>query len=1186
MSTRTTRVLYDLVARDRASRTFGQVGASATRLSRQGAGAGAALAKGLKVGAVAAAGLGFSVLKASGDFEKSMNQVRAVSGATGKDFQDLRGQAKELGKTTKFSASQAADGMGFLAMAGFKAHDIMAAMPGVLNLASAGNMDLATSADIASNILTGYGYKAKQTGKIVDVLAKTFTSTNTDLQQLGDAFKYAGPVAHSAGLKFEESAAAIGLMGNAGIQASLAGTSLRGAITRLLAPTDKIQAALDKLGVKVVDSHDKMLPLADIIDQLGKKGATTSDLMTIFGQRAGPAMAALIGQGAPALRKLTTQLEHAGGTADKIAKTQMKGLNGELTSLTSAWEGLMIQIGDTGVLTAATKAVGGVTSALRGLTGFIGKRGVPAVKIFAHTLSGLIPVGSIKSRISQVRSLVSDFVSGLSGTKSPTPRAPIDKFPTTVLGRLTGSPHLGSGMTSPLGGAGAPLQSQPHYGSGQVAPSNGRIAGTSMLSPHGGSGLAAPLIKATKAPPMSAAKKLGQQLRDSISKGISAVDWGKVGGALGKALIGALGKGFDFAKWLGKVLGKTDWLSLGKKVGAAAIPFIIGFVNNLFAPLFSGKFWKKHWKDVLLFAVSIIPVGRIAGLLGKVFAHIPILRLFGPLLKAIEKFGGLMEKGLGRLLKPVGKFGRAVWDGIVEGFTKVFPRAAGSIGRLLGRAALNILGYAGRFAAAGERLIKGLGAGILQVGRQIGKWIGQITGWLVKPFAQSGKWLYRGGRSLVRGLMRGIVAVAKGIGGFVYRWMIRPVVNGFKTAGSWLYSGGRAVVGGLNRGIVAVAKGIGSFVYRWVIRPVVNGFKTAGSWLLSAGRSLISGLQRGVASIAKGIGDWTITHVVRPITSRFSQAGSWLTSAGRHLLSGLKNGIVGAIRGIGHWVKSHIVDPVVNAVKHFFGIHSPSTVFAELGGHLTAGLLKGMATTGGKAIAHLVFGDLPHALSHIVSKGLVSLSHLPKKAAAALGKVGGALSGVSPGASGAMALGAQIAMNRYGWTGDQWKALRTLWMGESGWNYQAKNPSSGAYGIPQALPASKMATAGSDWRTNPATQIKWGLSYIKRTYGSPANALATWMSRSPHWYDSGGYLPQGMSLVMNGTGRKEPTAVFTREQWDTLHALAAGGGGAVEVRVFIGDRELRDIVRVETAPMIRASEQATSHRQKVGRRVG
>ena len=314
------------------------------------------------------AAVGTAAVVAGASFEKSMNKVRAVSGATGSDFTAMSDTAKELGRTTAFSASQAADGMSFLAMAGFEANDIVSAMPGVLNLAAAGQMDLAEAADIASNVLTGFGKGADELDSAVDVMAKTFTSANTSLGQLGEAMSYVAPIAASAGADFEETSAAIGLLGNAGIQGSRAGTSLARVMSILTMNSSKTAGELQRLGVSALDSSGNLLPLNDIIRQLEDSGATTADIMSIFGQRAGPAMAALISQGSDALTELTGDLEASGGTAEEIADTQMEGLAGSMLRLKSAFEGAMIAIAESGVLDALTKIVESAAGALSKFT--------------------------------------------------------------------------------------------------------------------------------------------------------------------------------------------------------------------------------------------------------------------------------------------------------------------------------------------------------------------------------------------------------------------------------------------------------------------------------------------------------------------------------------------------------------------------------------------------------------------------------------------------------------------------------------------------------------------------------------------------------------------------------------------------------------------------------------------------
>ncbi|MFJ4768462.1 peptidoglycan DD-metalloendopeptidase family protein [Streptomyces uncialis] len=171
---------------------------------------------------------------------------------------------------------------------------------------------------------------------------------------------------------------------------------------------------------------------------------------------------------------------------------------------------------------------------------------------------------------------------------------------------------------------------------------------------------------------------------------------------------------------------------------------------------------------------------------------------------------------------------------------------------------------------------------------------------------------------------------------------------------------------------------------------------------------------------------------------------------------------------------------------------------------------------------------------------------------------------------------ARAILGNYGWSDTQWPALKRLWEEESNWRWNARNPTSGAYGIPQSLPAEKMASAGSDWRTSYATQVRWGLDYIKNRpdYGSPSKAWQMWQSRSPHWYDDGGYLPPGLNLVANGTGKPEP--VLTSQQWSDIRAAKAGGPTEIhaDVTVYVGDREITDIVRTEV--VARESATATS----------
>jgi TP901 family phage tail tape measure protein len=338
------------------------------------------------MGLAAAAGIR-SVLQSGAEFQGSMNQVRAVTGATGATFDEMSGQARELGASTKFSAGEAADAMYFLASAGFSTSETMSALPGVLQLAAAGNMDLATTADIASNVLAGYGMEVGELGRVNDVLAATFQSTNTNISQLGEAMKYVAPVASEAGMEFEEAAAALGLLGNAGIQGSMAGTTLRGIITGLIAPTGEAADILARLGINAQDSSGQLLPMADILDQLAGSGITAGEIFQIFGERAGPGLQVLLREGGDALRDLTDNGLNSAGTAAEVAAIQMEGLQGAVTELGSAWEGLKIALFEAGAGDFAEGLVRNLTSVVQAL-----EAAPPAAQTAVMGIGGVVAV--------------------------------------------------------------------------------------------------------------------------------------------------------------------------------------------------------------------------------------------------------------------------------------------------------------------------------------------------------------------------------------------------------------------------------------------------------------------------------------------------------------------------------------------------------------------------------------------------------------------------------------------------------------------------------------------------------------------------------------------------------------------------------------------------------------------------
>lgn len=225
----------------------------------------------------AVAGVGAAAIKTTADFDESMSNVSAISGATGEDFDRLRDKAREMGAETKFSASEAADAMSYMAMAGWKTDDMLNGISGIMNLAAASGADLATTSDIVTDALTGMGYTAADAGRLADVMAAASSNANTNVEMMGETFKYVAPVCGSLGYSMEDTALAVGLMANSGIKASQAGTQLRAAITNMVKPTESMEGVMNELGIEIANEDGSMKSLDETLKILRESFAVTTE---------------------------------------------------------------------------------------------------------------------------------------------------------------------------------------------------------------------------------------------------------------------------------------------------------------------------------------------------------------------------------------------------------------------------------------------------------------------------------------------------------------------------------------------------------------------------------------------------------------------------------------------------------------------------------------------------------------------------------------------------------------------------------------------------------------------------------------------------------------------------------------------------------------------------------------------
>lgn len=361
------------------------------------------------------------LLSAGVDFDAQMSKVQALTRLekTSADYAMLRAQALELGASTMFSATEAAQGQAFLAMAGFDPKAIKGAMPGLLDMAKAGDLDLGRTADISSNILSAFGIDPNKMGSVADTLTKVFTTSNVNLEMLGNTMSYVGPVARAAGVDLETTAAMAGLLGNVGIQGEKGGTAMRAMLLRLSAPTGGAAKMLDKLKVKTRDAQGNvrnvMEVLADLAKQTEKMGSAQKleALKTIFGEEPAAAMTELLSQaGSGGILEYLNKVRDSAGAAGKTAGIMADNLTGDLDEMSSTWEDVRISLFDANqgeirawaqTITAGIRSVGDWFKANPVAAQWLVRLVVGFAALTAITGALLIPLGLIVAKTMAMR---------------------------------------------------------------------------------------------------------------------------------------------------------------------------------------------------------------------------------------------------------------------------------------------------------------------------------------------------------------------------------------------------------------------------------------------------------------------------------------------------------------------------------------------------------------------------------------------------------------------------------------------------------------------------------------------------------------------------------------------------------------------------------------------------------------
>lgn len=394
-------------------------------------------------------GVGVAAVKTAADFDSAMSQVAAVSGATGKDFDALRSKAREMGSKTKFSATEAAEAMNYMAMAGWKTEDMLGGIEGVMNLAAASGEDLATTSDIVTDALTAFGLSAKDSGHFADILAAASSNANTNVSMMGETFKYCAPIAGALGFSAEDTAEAIGLMANAGIKSSQAGTALRTIMNNLAGDVKISGKAIGDVTIVTTNADGSMRDLSDILaDCRSAFGNLTESekaqaAESLVGKNAMSGFLALMNAGEGDIEKLSSAIDNCDGSAEKMAMTMQDNLAGQLTILKSQLQELAISFGD--ILMPAIRSI---VSKLQGFVDKLNgmdegtKRTVVTIALLVASIGPLLII--IGTTISKIGVAMQGFVKLANG---------VSKLKVAIQG---GTGVLGK-LGAALGGVSAPV---------------------------------------------------------------------------------------------------------------------------------------------------------------------------------------------------------------------------------------------------------------------------------------------------------------------------------------------------------------------------------------------------------------------------------------------------------------------------------------------------------------------------------------------------------------------------------------------------------------------------------------------------------------------------------------------------------------------------------------------------------
>lgn len=834
-------------------------------------------------------GVGAAAVKTATDFEAGMSEVKAISGATGSEFDALRDKAIEMGAKTKFSASDSADAFKYMAMAGWDASQMMDGIAGIMDLAAASGEDLATTSDIVTDALTAFGLQASDSAHFADVLAQASSKSNTNVGLMGETFKYVAPVAGALGYSIEDTAVAIGLMANSGIKGSQAGTALRSTITRLAKPVGEAKDAVEELGISITNADGTMKPLSQTMVELREKFAGLTEeqkaqyAAMLAGQEGMSGLLAIVNASDEDFQKLTDEINNANGAAEDMASVMMDNTAGAVEQLKGALESAGILIGEqlTPYIRKLAEWITGLVEKFNSLS----EEEQEQIVKFGLILAAIGPVLLILAKvISVVTTVVKAFK--LLGTTMTTTKTSVGLVKAGYAGLATqmgGIPKLVAGISTGFGGMLAPIMT--------VVAVVGVLIGAFVTL-----------------------WKTNEDFRNKMTQ-----IWNKIRISIDGFFDGVVERinalGFDFES-ITEVI-KAVWLALCDILAPVfegafnTIAIVLDGVFNqilsvmdIFIGLFTGN-WEQLGEGVKGVVSGIVETfanlgSNILSVIGDIGSE--ILNKLG-FEKAAEGFQNFFDT-LSDLFGQIPELLSGAIDTIVSFFTETIPNAFNSAIEAVQGFVDNIIEFftvtvPDAFSTFVNETIPNAINSIVQWFEQLPYMIGYAIGELIGYFYLFATNLWTWITTELPLIIEGIIQWFAQLPSRIWEWLTGVVTNVINW-GVEMYNNAVLAASNFVNGAIEWISQLPSRIWAWLTSTVSNVISW-GANMVSQARSVATNFVNSFISFITSLPS-KVWGIIQQIPSKVSAIGSQLYNAGRNIFQSLWNGIKSIGDSILGWV--------------------------------------------------------------------------------------------------------------------------------------------------------------------------------------------------------------------------------------------------------------------------------------------